>query len=481
VQGSIQSLSCINIAIGLACLLFGSAAKPKFKMAALGLVVLVSIPFFLTPANAFVRIYSNRYPPPANKLLYCKENVNGTTTVFQDVQKTGQKYMLIDGTGEVSTDYFSMRAFRFLSILPALYSPQPKHALIVTFGTGIVAGAISNLPSIEHVDCIEICKQAFDASRNFSEQNHDVIHNPRINLIVNDGRNFVLTTKNHYDIISADATHPTSSDSWILYTKEFYTLCSTKLSDHGIMCQWIPLHGILENDYRVILATFHTAFPNVAVYYSGGYKTIGHTVLLGSKSPLKIDMKMANTLFADSLTRDDLAKVNVFNVYDFLNGFVLDQDAINEFRGEVPLNTDDKPCIIFSKFRLLDTPFMGLTPIIKYRKNVYDQLCNIDADSMAAIRETVDRNFQAMGYTIGGQLLEFKEYNVRAAQDFNKSKDDVVRNLLESKAIFEQIIENYKNAMQLNPADYHTKFLFNRVSSEFEYLNSFLESMTQPR
>ena len=77
---------------------------------------------------------------------------------------------------------------------------------------------------------------------NFSDENHDVIHNPKIHLIVNDGRNYVFTARGKFDIISADATHPTSSDSWTLH-KGILRLCATS-SDRGVMCQWIPLHGI---------------------------------------------------------------------------------------------------------------------------------------------------------------------------------------------------------------------------------------------
>ena len=478
VQNSIVAVSLTSVLVGLICVVAGSGLSRKTRAATAGcMVVLAGIPAVALPNNAFWNVYSNRYPPPENRMLYCKENVNGTTTVFQDIGgKNGRKYMLIDGIGEVNTDYFSMRAFRFLGVLPAVYSPETRNALVVTFGSGIATGTIAGLPGMEHVDCVEICKEAFNAAQYFSYENHDILHNPMVRLIVNDGRNYVLTTNKRYDIISADATHPTSSDSWILYTKEFYELCRSKLTDRGVMCQWIPLHGILERDYRIILSTFHTAFPYVAVYYSGGYKTIGHTILLGSKSPLKVDFKKAQMLFGDSRIKQDLQQVNVLDVYDLLNGFVLDQEAIDEFRGSVPLNTDDKPCIIFSKFELRDKPFMGLTPIVKYRKNVYSQLYDMDNDSVAQIKQTVDKNFLAMGYTLGGQILEFKEYNVRMAQDFNQSRQVIVRNLMESKTIFEQIISNYQTALQLNEKDYNTKYLLDRASSEFTYLNSFLDA-----
>jgi|WetSurMetagenome_2_1015567.scaffolds.fasta_scaffold00272_14 spermidine synthase len=482
VQNTITLLAALNVVVGLACFAVGSASRKGTKTALAASTVFVFTACVLAvPRNAFLGVYNAKYPPPANRMLYCRENVNGTTVVFQDTRRAEQKYFLIDGTGEVSTDYFSMRAFRFLGVLPAIYSPEPKNALIVTFGSGIVAGEIANLPGMEHVDCVEICRQAFDASRYFAEENHDVVKNPRVRLIVNDGRNYVFTSRKTYDVISADATHPTSSDSWILYTKEFYGLCRDRLSERGVMCQWIPLHGILERDYKVILATFHTAFPYVAVYYSGGYKTMGHTVLIGSKSPLRIDYGKARALFSDSLVKNDLNRVNVFDLYDLLGGFVLDQEAVDEFKTTVPLNTDDRPCIIFSKFRLDDRPFMGLSPLMAYRKNVFSQLYGMDADSVASIKTAVDGDFEAMGYAMGGQILEFKEYNLRRTQDFNQPRDAIVQNLMESRALFEQAISNYRTALTLYPGDRNTQYLLDRASDELAYLNSFLDAASAPR
>jgi spermidine synthase len=478
VQGGITAVCSISILVGLLCLIIGSPKKRNVKAAAAASAILATgIIFAAIPSDVFLHVYDSRYPAPANTMLYCKENVNGTTTVFQDATNERRRFLLIDGTGEVSTDYFSMRAFRFLSTLPALYSPELNNALIVTFGSGIVAGSIAGLPGVEHEDCVEICTQAFSASRYFSVENHDVVDNPRVRLIVNDGRNYILTTNKRYDIISADATHPTSSDSWILYTKEFYGLCKSKLTDRGIMCQWIPLHGVLEADYKTILNTFHSVFPFVAVYYSGGRKNIGHTMLLGSKSPLKIDFAHAEKLFHNKQLKEDLERVNIYSPYDFFNGFLMDQDSVHAFAGNAPINTDDLPRIIFSKFRLEETPYMGIAPLARYRTSIFPHLYNIGNDSLSPVQKTVERDFEAMGYTVEGQILEFTEFMMRMKQNFDRQpKSAIVKNLNASKELFEQFLSKYGAALQLNPNDFNTKFLLLQGSSEYEYLNSFIDA-----
>jgi spermidine synthase len=478
VQNGIAAVAIVNILIGIASLVAAARVKLPVRMVAgAGALLVAGILFIAIPGNAFVHVYDVKYPAPANEMLYCKENLSGTTAVFQDAKNDARRFLLIDGAGEVSTDYFSMRAFRFLSLLPALYAPRLSNALIVTFGSGIVAGAIGRLPGLEHEDCVEICSQAFEAARFFSAENHDVLDNPRVHRIVNDGRNYVFTTNKRYDIISADATHPSSSDSWILYTREFYALCKSKLTGSGIMCQWIPLHGILESDYKTILKTFHAVFPYVAVYYSGGQKEIGHTVLLGSASALEIDVGRAQWLLGDRVVKEDLARVNVFSLYDFYNGFIMDQDSIGPFAGDAPLNTDDLPRVIFSKFKLEKNPFMGIGPLAKYRAPIFTHLRGIESDSLAAIRTTLQRNFEATGYALEGQTLELKEYCLRMAQNFDQSKVAVMDNLNASKALFEQFLSKYDSAAVLNPGDFNTAYLLKRASSEYKYLTSFLDAM----
>jgi len=479
VQNSIVAISCTNVFIGVLCLCAGSSVTRTRKSILAGTFTVLAFVLIVTiSGNAFAKVYSSRYPPPRNDMLYCKENVNGTTTVFQDTRQTRQRFMLIDGTGEVSTDYFSMRAFRFLSLLPAIYSPSVKSTLVVTFGSGIVAGSIAELPGCEHVDCVEICKEAFDAAAYFSQENHDVLHNPKVNLIVNDGRNYVFTTNKQYDIISADATHPTSSDSWILYTREFYGMCKSKLTDDGIMCQWIPLHGILESDYKMILQTFCSVFPHAALYYSGGRKTVGHTVLLGSKKAMNIDMRKATELLRDTRIREDLEQVNVFTLYDLLNCFVMDRDGINAFSEGARINTDDRPSILFSKFDLHERPSMGISGFMKYRRSVFPQLIGMNNDSIPQIQRTVDKNFEAMSNSMAAEIMEFEEFTARMKQNFEGSREETIRNLEQSRAMLEQAILNYEKAIDLNPFDYHTKYLLSTISREYEYLNSFLQKIS---
>jgi spermidine synthase len=482
VQMSISFIGFCNIALGVLCVANAPAIRQKSRIIVAGsMVVAAGLLFAVTPRNAFLNVYDFRSAAPDYKMLYLRENINGTAAVFQETRQNGNKYMLIDGIGEVSTDYFSMRAFRMLGLLPALYSPAAKNALVVTFGSGIAAGSIANLPGIESVECIEICKGAFNAARSFSQENHDVLNNPRIRFIVNDGRNYLFTARKQYDMISADASHPTSSDSWVLYTKEFYELCRARLSDNGVMCQWIPLRGILEKDYKTILNTFRSVFPSMTLWYSGGYKAIGHTILCGSKKPMKIDMARAEVIMADSRIKSDLEQVNIFSLQDVFNCFVMDQDSIALFTGPAALNTDDKPVVIFSKAELWDKPFIGLRSMMHFRKDIYSDLFDMDSVKSAQVRQVTDKNFEAMGHSIEAQILEFEEFVMRMNFDPRQPENILAPNLSRSRAILRKVLTLYTSALELNENDAHTRYLLGRDYSEYRAIVAYLDRVQKRR
>jgi spermidine synthase len=477
VQKSISLLAFVNLFLGCYCILYVKNYSYMLKVICITLVAtLYVILLLILPKNVFLPVYSLRYPAHSYELLYFKENINGTTTVFKEKSKEGTKYLLIDGIGEVSTDYFSMRAFRMLGLLGAIYYPQIKNVAIVTFGSGIAAGTVASLPEIESLDCIEICKEAFNAAKIFSEENYNILSNPKANFIVEDARNFLFTTKKTYDMISADASHPTNNDSWILYTKEFYKICFSRLSSNGIMCQWIPLRGILEKDYKRILHTFNSVFPYMSLWYTGGYKGIGHTIICGSKSPLNIDVGYVNTLLTQYEIKNNLKKVNIHGLQDILNCFVMNQENISAYYKGAGLNTDNKCQILFSRKQSWENPFIGLSDLMKFREIAFPYLRNLDSIQIDSIKNQIQKNYIANTYSINGQIDEFEEYNNRLIYNKKKTKEEISKELQISKEKITKILDSYVKALEINPADDHTRYLMFQDYLEYRRIVNYLNN-----
>ena len=197
------------------------------------------------------------------ELVFYQEGAEGVITVEQ--QTDGFRKMALNGGGQVPTDYSSLQIFRLLGHLPLLLHPDPQEVLVVSLGGGIALGGAAQYEP-RRITCVELVPEVIDAARaHFGEFNHHVLENPtawNIELVIDDGRNFLLSSRDTYQIITGDATHPTSADSWVLYTKEFYELCRARLSADGIMAQWLPFHGLPPDDYQTIVRTFQHVFPH---------------------------------------------------------------------------------------------------------------------------------------------------------------------------------------------------------------------------
>ena len=80
------------------------------------------------------------------------------------------------------------------------------------------------------------------ATRFFAKENYNVMHDPRVQIVYDDARHFVLTTPEKFDIITSDPIHPWVKGSATLYSKEYFELVKEHLKPGGIVTQWVPLY-----------------------------------------------------------------------------------------------------------------------------------------------------------------------------------------------------------------------------------------------
>jgi len=223
-----------------------------------------------------------------SKILYSGEGMNASIAISQ--WDDGAIQFHVSGKVEASSEPYDMRLQRMLGHLPALIHPKPESVLIVGFGAGVTAGTFVLHPDVKR---IVICEMEPlippTATRFFAKENYNVLHDPRVQVVYDDARHFVLTTPEKFDIITSDPIHPWVKGSATLYSKEYFELVKDHLKPGGIVTQWVPLY---ESDMPTVkseFATFFDAFPNGTVWGNengGGYDT----VVLGQVEPAKIDV-----------------------------------------------------------------------------------------------------------------------------------------------------------------------------------------------
>jgi hypothetical protein len=82
-----------------------------------------------------------------------------------------------------------------------------------------------------------------------------LLEDPRLRVVIEDGRKALEATEETYDLIETDATWPETAGSGNLYSVEFFAAASRRLEAGGVMCTWAPTSRVA--------ASFRAVFPNV--------------------------------------------------------------------------------------------------------------------------------------------------------------------------------------------------------------------------
>ena len=270
------------------------------------------------------------------KVLAIREGHDSTITISHYANKP---LLTIDGTPMAST----CRGMRLRAHLPMLLHDRPRDVLVIGFGTGTTAGIVATRYPNTRVDCVEVSPTVVGSADYFREANHNVRQNPRVNVIVEDARNYVSCTDKSYDVIIADAPHPFASMASALYNREFYHACRERLAQDGVFLQWIPLYLEPAYELKAMVRTFVHVFPKCTIW--GG----DDINLIAVRGPLRISMGRLKSRLADPAVRADLEDKAYPTVAKFLGClFLMGQPGPRLWVGDGPIITDDKPFIEFS-------------------------------------------------------------------------------------------------------------------------------------
>ena len=398
IQKSIAGTAGFNLSVAVLLLLMSRSVRVRTRILASGSIFLL---FLLILWNVPLTMKLQRLAPE-ERLLFYEENSSATVAVKGLTDRAGTKVLTINGLEEVPLDYASLQTFRFLGHFPLLIHPDPRKVLVVSFGAGIATGSASLHPSVE-IEAVEICPAVPRAARLFSRENHQVLENPRVRLVIQDGRNYIATTPKKYDVITADATHPWSADSWVLYTKEFYELCKSRLNPGGLMVQWLPLHWLAPQDYRTLLRTFKQVFPHASLWFTNSY-----TIMVGTPEKLAIDCTRMMKHLGEEAVQRDLDPLSMGDAASLLGFFLMGEGQIDKFLSKGDINTDDQPLVEFSAHRSfgLETTSLNLAQMGAFREKVTPYLINLPTGQK--VIEKIDRFYQSRSLFYQARIAHFQ-------------------------------------------------------------------------
>jgi len=211
--------------------------------------------------------------------------------------------------------------------LPMILHPDPKDALTLGLGGGVTLATLTAHPA-RAIDSLEISPEVVHAARTyFSEANRGALDDPRVRNVIGDGRFHLEYTTRMYDVITSVPSNPWIAGIGNLFTVEFFEICKARLRDDGIICNWIHKVNMRVGDYRTVVRTFLQVFGEHAQLWDLGYDSL----LIGSKSPIRIDIERLRRLFERPEIAQDLDGLGIRGPATLLRHFKFDTQAMHRF------------------------------------------------------------------------------------------------------------------------------------------------------
>src|SRR5438552_7770335 len=304
-----SSLIVCAIGYGILCptISQGSDWSPK-RPALIGLSVLFVAMIALFPFHRDEMHFANARRLYESEEQHLVKKIEGTTGTWQLLRRDlfGQPYyyrLMTDGFSMSATNPRNQRYMRLFAYLPSALHPQPEDALLIAFGCGVTADALTHDVDLKHIDIVDISKEAFALADDYREAGYsNSLRDPRVTAIVQDGRFFLQASPQRYDIITGEPPPPKVVGSVNLYTEQFFRLMSDRLKDGGIATFWLPIYQLNVNEAKAILLAFHDAFPNCVIWSSSDEEWI----MMGIKgAPHKVENGQVRKFWRFGSTRDD--------------------------------------------------------------------------------------------------------------------------------------------------------------------------------
>jgi spermidine synthase len=348
-QKSLVTTALLNLGVSSVFLAHGTRRRRLLQgcvyAGLLGLLVAIHV---YIPSLRFADIAGE----PEKDILHYEEDSTGVVKVATDIYE--RKLLSINGwsvagTGTPNPDVALVNDYpevqKLLAHLPMLLHPAPYRVLVIGFGAGGTASSMSCYDELQQLDIVEFVPGVLRAAHFFPEVNHNVLSDPRLRVILDDGRNYLLVTPHTYDIISVDTLDPKHAGNGNLYTLEFYELSKRVLKPGGIFVQWLPYHQVDNASLKLIARTLQQVYPHATLWLN---RFKGYTLLLGSLAPLRIDLAQLAGRFERPAIQRDLAEVHVATPWQFLEGFTMRADTLRRYTaGEQRLNTYNHPYVEF--------------------------------------------------------------------------------------------------------------------------------------
>lgn len=395
------------------------------------------------------------------------EKFKGYQDVFSINWSDGKPYFFINGYISIPMNNPSEKV---VGTIGPMFSPNTKDALVLGLGSGATASAVGLL--FDHTDVVEINPVVRDNQFRMKQWNFDIEHNPRVNIVVDDGIHYIQSVDKRYDMILNTVTSPLYFSSSKLYTVDFFDKIKRRLNPNGLYLTWMDSR-VGSDGARIILKTLRQRFGHCSLVFIKS----GYYLLLASDDPVKLRhpelVARAPQLEAFLLEHKIVPRMLGYNV--------LSSDVFTDrLKFDVPVNTIDRPVLEFAmaslkkkefkefQTQLYDTVSLedvaaAVEPAMKY--DPVEQLAHIQ---MALKGSTIAERFTQLGRLyvrdVDNRVDEatLGVYQTMAARLNDAESHHLLGDQYRLRERYQEAVAEYRQALQLDPK--HRDTLFNMAA-----------------
>ena len=313
--------------------------KPALVAAAAYLTGLVFFPFGEMHGIYFKQL-AERFG--ASRIIDIREGAVATNiNLAYDFYGKPYFYKLVTNNHSMTaTSVYSRRYMKLFVYLPVAIHPGIDNALLISFGQGSTAKALVDTESIRSIDIVDISRDIIGMSNQIYTEDGNPIMDKRVNVHIEDGRFFLLTTPRQYDLITAEPPPPKAIGVVNLYTQEYFKLVHERLREQGIATYWLPTQSLTPSDSKVIIKAFCNVFSDCSLWNGASMDWI----LMGTKNLTgPVSAQHFSGQWQNPGVLRELKTVGLENAAQLGATFIADADFLNKLAANSMPLTDNHP------------------------------------------------------------------------------------------------------------------------------------------
>ena len=332
-----------------------------FAAAVLALFTLITFPFGeLT--NELLPIPVTRWAEgePERRVVAVHEGRTETVVFFQRMLlgKPVSDVMLTNSFSMSTTGYGVRRYQKLYVYWPMAVHPAIRRALLIGYGVGNTAKAMTDSPSLDSIDLVDLSRDILSmAPIVFPNPAAAPLNDPRMHVHIEDGRYFLQATDRTFDLITGEPPPPGIAGVENLYSREYFALMRDRLAEGGIVTYWLPLADLSDVSAKAILRAFCDVFDDCSLWNGSGT----NLMLVGTRglssdgagralSGPPVSEDQFSRQWRDPTVSPEMERLGIERPEQLGALFIGDASFVRALADDAPPLTDDRPKLIEAPF-----------------------------------------------------------------------------------------------------------------------------------